>query len=159
MKLARDKFLECCYTGLRISDANRAAWKHVHGQMLVLDDSAKNGVTVYIPFYDDEFFWPVALAGRYEYRSPLDLLVPECYRANEFLAIVQQLAGLSCLKLTTKIGRKTFATLKLYQSVPARLIVQATGHQTAEAFTHYVGIDQLRLLEEFMRKSAHRRAA
>jgi integrase len=159
VELARDKFLECCFTGLRISDANRAAWKHVHGQMLVLEDSAKNGVTVYIPFYDDDLFKPVALANRYEHRSPLDLLVPECYRANEFLRVVQELAGITRLKLTTKIGRKTFVTLKLYQGVAARLIMQATGHQTEEAFNHYVGIDQIRLLEEFMRKSARRRVA
>jgi integrase len=159
VELARDKFLECCYTGLRISDANRVAWKHVHGQMIVLENSAKNGVTVYIPFYDDDWFQPVALAERYEHRSPLDLLVPECYRCNEFLQIVQQLSGITRLKLTTKIGRKTFVTLKLYQGVSARLIMQATGHQTEEAFNHYVGIDQLRLLEEFMRKSVRRRAA
>ncbi|MDO7851600.1 hypothetical protein [Hymenobacter convexus] len=159
VELSRDKLLECCYTGLRISDANRAAWKHVNGQMLVLEGSAKNGVTVYIPFYDDDLFTPVALANRYEHRSPHDLLVPDCYRANEFLRVVQQLCGITRLKLTTKIGRKTFVTLKLYQGVSARLIMQATGHQTEEAFNHYVGIDQLRLLEEFMRKSARRRAA
>ena len=159
VELARDKFLECCYTGLRISDANRAAWKHVHGQLLILDDTAKNAATVYIPFYDDEWFKPVALAERYEHRSPLDLLVPACYRCNEFLAVVQQLAGLTRLKLTTKIGRKTFVTLKLYQGVPARLIMQSTGHQTEEAFNHYVGVDELRLLEEYMRKGARRRAA
>ena len=159
VELARDKFLECCYTGLRISDANRLAWQHVHGQMIVLDNTAKNEATVYIPFYDDELFQPVALAGRYEHRSPLDLLVPECYRANEILRVVQQLSGITRLKLTTKIGRKTFVTLKLYQGVPARLIMQSTGHQTEEAFNHYVGIDEIRLLEEHMRKSARRRAA
>ena len=159
VELARDKFLECCYTGLRISDANRAAWQHVHGNLLILDDTAKNAATVYVPFYDDDLFQPVALAERYEHRSPLDLLVPECYRCNEFLEVVQQLAGLTRLHLTTKIGRKTFVTLKLYQGVPQRLIMQATGHQTEEAFNHYVGVDELRLVEEFMRKSARRRAA
>ncbi|HEX8506735.1 MAG TPA: tyrosine-type recombinase/integrase, partial [Hymenobacter sp.] len=159
VELARDKFLECCYTGLRISDANRLAWQHVHGQMIVLDNTAKNEATVYIPFYDDELFQPVALANRYEHRSPHDLLVPDCYRANEFLRVVQQLSGITRLKLTTKIGRKTFVTLKLYQGVPARLIMQSTGHQTEEAFNHYVGIDEIRLLEEHMRKSARRRAS
>ncbi|UOQ96656.1 site-specific integrase [Hymenobacter sp. 5317J-9] len=159
VELARDKFLECCYTGLRISDANRAAWQHVRGNLLVLDGTAKNEATVYIPFYDDELFKPVALAARYEHRSPQDLLVPDCYRANEFLRVVQRLAGITRLKLTTKIGRKTFVTLKLYQGVPARLIMQATGHQTEEAFNHYVGVDELRLVEEFMRKSTRRRAA
>lgn len=159
VELARDKFLECCYTSLRISDANRLAWQHVHGQMIVLDNTAKNEATVYIPFFDDDLFKPVALANRYEHRSPLDLLVPDCYRANEFLRMVQQLAGITRLKLTTKIGRKTFVTLKLYQGVPARLIMQSTGHQTEEAFNHYVGIDEIRLLEEHMRKSTRRRAA
>ena len=160
VELARDKFLECCYTGLRISDANRAAWKHVHSQTCSCSTTRpRPSITVYIPFYDDDLFKPMALAGRYEHRSPADLLVPECYRCNEFLRVVQRLVGISRLKLTTKIGRKTFVTLKLYQGVPQRLIMQATGHQTEEAFNHYVGVDELRLVEEFMQKSARRRRA
>ena len=159
VELARDKFLECCYTGLRISDANRAAWEHVRGNLLVLDNTAKNEATVYIPFYDDDIFQPVALASRYEHRTPFELLVPECYRTNEFLRVVQRLVGLTRLKLTTKIGRKTFVTLKLYQGVTTRTIMQATGHQTEEAFNHYVGVDELKLVEEFMRKATRRRAA
>lgn len=159
VELARDKFLQCCYTGLRISDANRAAWKDVRGNLLVLDEVAKSEVTVYIPFYDDDLFKPVALAERYEHRSPLDLLVPECYRANEFLKVVQRLAGITRLNLTTKIGRKTFVTLKLYAGVPARTIMQATGHQTEEAFNAYVGVDELEIVQQFMRKSNRRRAA
>lgn len=159
VELARDKFLQCCYTGLRISDANRAAWKDVRGNLIVLNDIAKSNVTVYIPFYDDDLFRPVELAERYEHRSPLDLLVPECYRANEFLKIVQRLAGITRFNLTTKIGRKTFVTLKLYQGVPSRMIMQATGHQTEEAFNTYVGVDELELVQQFMKKSPRRRAA
>lgn len=159
VELARDKFLQCCYTGLRISDANRAAWQHVRGNLLVLDHIAKSDVTAYIPFYDDAVFKPVELAERYEHRLLTDLLVPECYRANEFLKVVQRLVGLTRLNLTTKIGRKTFVTLKLYQGVPARTIMQATGHQTEEAFNAYVGVDELKLVETFMRKAQRRRAA
>ena len=159
VELARDKFLQCCYTSLRISDANRAAWQHVRGNLIVLDATAKNEATVYIPFYDDAVFKPVELANRYEHRSPFDLLVPECYRTNEFLRVVQRLTGITRLKLTTKIGRKTFVTLKLYQGVASRLIMQATGHQTEEAFNAYVGVDELKIVEEFMRKSTRRRAA
>jgi hypothetical protein len=59
VELARDKFLQCCYTGLRISDANRAAWQHVRGNLRVLDHIAKSDVTAYIPFYDDAVFKPV----------------------------------------------------------------------------------------------------
>ena len=159
VELARDKFLQCCYTGLRISDANRAAWQHVRGNLIVLEDTAKSESTVYIPFYDDGLFRPVELANRYEHRSPLDLLVPECYRTNEFLKVVQRVLGITRLNLTTKIGRKTFVTLKLYQGVPRTTVMQATGHKTEAAFNAYVGVDELRLVEEFMRKAPRRRAA
>ena len=131
----------------------------MRGNLLVLEHVAKSDVTAYIPFYDDAVFKPVELAERYEHRFPTDLLVPECYRANEFLKVVGQLVGLTRLNLTTKIGRKTFVTLKLYQGVPARTIMQATGHQTEEAFNAYVGVDELKIVEEFMRKSPRRRAA
>lgn len=99
------------------------------------------------------------LASRYEHRTPFDLLVPECYRTNEFLRVVQRLVGITRLRLTTKIGRKTFVTLKLYQGAPARVIMQATGHKNEEAFNAYVGVDELKIVEEFMRKSPRRRAA
>jgi integrase len=158
VELARNKFLQCCYTGLRISDANRATWENVRGNLLVLDSIAKSYVTVYIPFYDD-LFRPVELAERYEHPVPYSLLVPKCYRANEFLQVVQRLAGITRLKLMTKIGRKTFVTLKLYAGVPARTIMQATGYQTEEAFNTYVGVDELEIVQQFIRKSARRRAA
>ena len=69
VELARDKFLPCCYTSLRISDANRAAWRDVRGNLLVLAYIAKSQVTVCISFFDN------------------DLLVPKCYRANGFLKV------------------------------------------------------------------------
>jgi hypothetical protein len=50
-------------------------------------------------------------------------------------------------------------TLKLYQGVPARSIMQATGHQTEEAFNAYVGVDELELVQQFMRNSPRKRAA
>jgi integrase len=152
VELARDKFLECAYTGLRISDAERLAWHHVRGQMIHLK-AGKNQHDCYIPFYDDDLFQMVALARKYEHRAPDDLLLPTCYRVNEFLKVVQQLAGIKRLNLTTKLGRKTFVTLKLYQGVPSRMVMQATGHTTEEAFNHYVGVDTIKLLQEFMRKS------
>ena len=152
VRLARDKFLECAYTGLRISDAEKLAWHHVKGQMIHLK-AGKTQRECYIPFYDDSLFHLVALANSYEHRSPDDLLLPTCYRVNEFLKVVAQLAGLTRLTLSSKVGRKTFVTLKLYQGVPTRLIMQATGHTTEASFNRYVGVDTISLLQEFMRRS------
>lgn len=152
VELARDKFLECAYTGLRISDAELLSWQHVRGQMIHIK-AGKNQHECYIPFYDDEIFHMVALASKYEHRTEGDLLLPTCYRVNEFLKTVQELAGITRLNLTSKLGRKTFVTLKLYQGVPTRMVMQATGHTTESSFNHYVGVDTIRLLQEFMRKS------
>jgi hypothetical protein len=98
----------------------------------------------------------VALANRYKHRSPLNLLVPKCYWVNEFVKVVQRLTGITRLPLTPKIGRKTFVKLKLKlklcRGVPVHLIMQATGHRTEEALSHYVGVRQLQLVEEYMCK-------
>ncbi|GAB2954530.1 hypothetical protein GCM10027048_19960 [Hymenobacter coalescens] len=153
VELARDKLLECVYTGLRISDADLLSWQHVKQDQLIHLRAGKNQHLCYIPFYDDELFHLVALARKYEARTGGTLLVPKCYRVNDFLKVVQELAGIKRLSLTTKIGRKTFVTLKLYQGVPQRLVMQATGHTTEKAFNHYVGVDTLKLLQEFVRKS------
>jgi hypothetical protein len=37
--------------------------------------------------------------------------------------------------------------------------MQATGHQTEEAFNAYVGVDELEIVQQFMRKAVRRRAA
>jgi hypothetical protein len=37
----------------------------------------------------------MAISERYEHRSPYDLLVPECYRVNGFLKVVQRLVSLT----------------------------------------------------------------
>ncbi|MBO0360641.1 tyrosine-type recombinase/integrase [Hymenobacter sp. BT186] len=152
--LARDKFLECCYTGLRISDAEKLGWQHVKGQMIHIK-AGKTGGECYIPFYDDNLFRLVELATAYEHRAPDGLLLPTCYRVNEFLKIVAQLAGITRLTLSSKVGRKTFVTLKLYQGVPTRMVMQATGHTTEASFNRYVGVDTIKLLQEFMRRSSN----
>jgi integrase len=150
VSLARDKFLLCAYTALRISDADRVSWKHVDGSIIEIE-TLKTHVRCYIPFYDDELLKPVALASRYrEHPRGRGLLVPRCPgEVNDFLQAVQQLAGITRLHLTTRIARKTYVTAKLYQGVPARSIMQATGHKTEESFNHYVGVDVQRLVEQF----------
>jgi hypothetical protein len=71
----------------------------------------------------------------------------------------RQLAGLTRVKPMTKIGHQTCVTLKLYHGMPTRLIRHPKGHQTEEVFNLYVGVAEIRLLEEYLRKGARRRAA
>jgi hypothetical protein len=64
-----------------------------------------------------------------------------------YLPHVAQLAGgLERLKLGLHVGRKTYATLKVYQGVPKALVMLATGHQTEAQFNEYLGINEEELL-------------
>ena len=51
------------------------------------------------------------------------------------------------------VGRKTYATLKVYQGVPKSLVMLATGHQTEAQFNVYLGIDEEELI------ASHRQTA
>lgn len=77
-----------------------------------------------------------------------------CYDVNDSLKVIAQLINLTRLNLSTKIDCETFVTIKLYQGVTQRLVMQATGHPTEASFNRYVGVDMLKLLEQFKRHSS-----
>ena len=148
---ARDKLLLCCYTALRISDADRLAPRHVQGDFIKIEQG-KTRERALIPYFDDDVFRPVALVSKY---APLRLptCLPLVHNLGAYLPQVAQLAGITRLHLTSKIGRKTFATLKIYQGVPKAQVMLATGHKTETSFNRYLGIDEQELLHAF-RKTA-----
>ena len=146
---ARDKILQCCYFGLRISDANRLAPHHLAGD-LVRIAAGKTGLLCRIPYFDDDVFKPVALVQKY---APLGLptCLPDVPRPDEYLPHICRLAGIHRLKVTSRIGRKTFATLKIYQGVPKAQVMLATGHTTEKSFNRYLGIDEDELIDIYRR--------
>jgi len=75
-----------------------------------------------IPFLDDDLFRLVALLEQYR---PLGLAtcLPFVHAPWHYLPHMAALSGLTRLKLGMHVGRKTYATLKIYQSVPARLVI------------------------------------
>ena len=148
VELARDKFLQCCYTGLSIQDADAVGPDDVRNGIIYWE-RGKWGNACHIPYYDDALFKPVALTAKYAGRSAQ--LVPACPLVNRHLKLIARLVKLTRIELTTKIGRKTFVTLKLFQGVPQRIVMMATGHTTEASFNHYVGVDVLKLLEQYKR--------
>jgi integrase len=150
VELARDLFLMCCYTGLRISDAQTLKYTDLKGE-LIITDSQKTSNYSYIPFYDDAIFEPVALVAKYT--SSKEQIFPACPKINHHLKTIQKLAKLERMVLTTKIGRKTFATLKVYQGVPRSIVMQATGHKTENSFNRYLGVNEQELVNIFKQNS------
>lgn len=152
IELARDKFLQCAYSALHIGDADaalRTDVKHVPGvsDRVLEVRREKNGKACYVPFFDDDVFKLVQLTAKYAGAGPH--LVPTCPKVNPHLKVVQKLAGISRINLTTKIGRKTFVTIKVMRGTPPRLVMMATGHTTEAAFNHYLGVDLVKLLEQY----------
>lgn len=149
----RDDFLFCCYIGLRISDAFKLNPTHIHNNLIIFKPgkAEEYNITCYAPFFDDHIFKPVEIINRYQ--GQFKTCLPVNWEINRHLKTIQELAKITRLNLSTKIGRKTFATLKLYQGVPTRIIMQATGHQTEKSFNRYIGVDTFKLIESFKRQS------
>ncbi|MFC6999551.1 phage integrase SAM-like domain-containing protein [Rufibacter roseus] len=150
----RDVFLMCCYTGMRISDMYTFMPHHIKGNIIIKHGgkTIKHGIIYYIPFFDDYLFKPVELVEKYA--GGQDTCMPVNWDINTHLKTIQKLVGITRLNLTTKIGRKTFATLKLYQGVPRHVVMQATGHKTEKSFNAYIGVDTLKVIEVFTKHSA-----
>ncbi|TPE43939.1 phage integrase SAM-like domain-containing protein [Pontibacter mangrovi] len=151
LEIARDVFLMCCYTGMRISDVTKLDYSYIRDEHIEIP-ATKTLNTCYIPLYDDALFKPNEILAKYD--GLYDTCLPPSPLINEYLKKIQSFVKLKRLNLSTKIGRKTFVTLKIYQGVPTRLIMQATGHKTESAFNRYAGIDTNELIQEFKRQSA-----
>jgi hypothetical protein len=149
LELARDKMLQCCYLGLRISDADKMAPEHIQGKFVKIE-AGKTGGLCLIPFIDDKVFKPVALIKKY---APLQLptCLPTLATIDQYMPHLAKLAGITRLHVTSRIGRKTFATLKIYQGVPKSQVMLATGHTTEKSFNRYLGIDEQELLAIYER--------
>lgn len=152
VELARDKFLECAYSAMHISEADAARRTDVqrvpglNDRVLVID-RGKTAKPCYVPFFDDQVFKLVQLTAKYAGQT--EQLVPECPTVNRHLKTIAKLVGLTRLNLTTKIGRKTFVTIKIMRGTPTRLVMMATGHTTEQSFNHYLGVDLVKLLEQY----------
>ena len=151
LEWSRDKLLECSYFGLRISDADKLSPRQINGHLVRLR-STKTRKECFIPYFDDDVFKPVALVEKYVTLG-LTTCLPIVNGLSDYLPHVQQLAGLTRFKLTSKVGRKTFVTLKISQGVPRAQVMQATGHRTESGFNRYLGVVEQELVDTF-RKTA-----
>jgi integrase len=152
----RDTFLLCAYTSLRHADAQELGWQHVFPeQELIKKLLNKTNITALIPYLDDDVFQPVALLERYRALGAGATCLPFVRDPWKYLPHVAALARVTRLKLGMHVGRKTYATLKVYEGVPKSLVMLATSHQTEAQFNVYLGIDEQELLDSH-RKTARR---
>lgn len=155
LRTACDLFLMMCYTGLSVGDLAKLAASHIDSgknRLVINRNKTKNECVV--PFFDDQVFKPVALVESYKGSSSLLPKMPD-QKINEHIKTVQKMVEFERFTVTTKIGRKTFATIwHLEQGVEAHIVMRATGHTTEKAFLRYVGTDRKAIVDKFTEKAS-----
>ncbi|AHJ97977.1 site-specific integrase [Hymenobacter swuensis] len=109
---ARDKSLFCAYTGLHISDADKLAPEHIHGELIRIE-AGKTGIVCLLPFIDDDVLKPVQLVAKYAGRG-LPTYLPAAHELDAYLPHVAHFAGITLLRVASRIGRKTFMSTRIY---------------------------------------------
>lgn len=169
LEKARDLFLIAAYTGLRHSDFNRIRPDHIatdDGHAILSITTAKTATPVQIPLFPQA----EAILSKYKFHPPRmsDQFL------NRSLKVIGRLAGLDdplvidrtaggkrtettvpkYERLTSHVGRRSFATNFFLLGVPAAMLMQITGHATERQFMQYVAIDGRRNAKALAREVA-----
>lgn len=157
LEKARLIFLALCSTAVHISDYNEKLLKAIQERDLSQEyielRRKKTGALCIIPFYDNELFRP------HYYTSELiakfgKLPIMNGSALNDYLAEIQQELGLTRIRITSKVGRKTFASLQVYHlNKPYALVMKVTGHTTYRSFEAYLGIQKKDIVAKFKEKN------
>lgn len=172
LERARDLFVFGCYTGLRFSDFSQVKPEHIVGDTFKIK-TIKTGEWVNIPIL------PAVKQIMEKYKdSPNSLPKSMVNQAmNRYLKELGELADINDKKLKirnsgknrveevlykyqmicTHTARRSFATNMFKRGVPARVIMNITGHRTEKAFNSYIKITQdenAELFKEYFEKSA-----
>lgn len=133
-EISRDLFVVACLTGLRHSDWAR--WKVVEGEQAgeynLQVVQQKTTFPVIIPL----FSLALDVFKKYDFDLPLPLGVGA---TNNHLRKICEAVKIE-KPVTSKFGRRTFATLMVKKGVPRNVIMKITGHRTEAAFNAYVGV-------------------
>jgi hypothetical protein len=101
----------------------------------------KTSEPVIIPLVDDELFKPNELLNAlFDENGNIPPLSISTINFN--LVHIAKVAGIDRIKLTTKVARKTFASIQVfYYKKQPRIIMQITGHKSESEFARYLGVD------------------
>lgn len=157
----RDVYLFQCYTALRISDVFQLKKSDIKGDRIFLKEQEKTDSPVVIPFMDNLVFEPVSIVKKYASLSDYlftwqgkerPLIKTVTNKMNFVLEYTTAAIGAN-FKITTKIGRKTFATYAIAVLKMAKAdVMRITGHTTEKSFNRYMGFDADAVIEAYRSK-------
>ncbi len=145
---ARDLFLFQCATGISYADLKHWERKKMDIGDVLAGRRAKNESPYMVPLD------AAAEAILVKYSGKLPMLSLQAY--NRMLKEIAQVAGID-KRLTTHIGRKTFATMKKESGWPVAAISSMLGHRSVKTTElHYLSTTFAHVEREFeIRKGQH----
>ncbi len=142
----KDLFLFQCYTGLSYGDI-WSDWeiKDMEGGKILLGTRTKNNQQYFIPIEDEV----IQVLEKYNYKLPR--YCNEVY--NRILKEIGAFCGIE-VKLTSHVGRKTFATLKDADGWSRETVAAMLGHRSIRTTeTYYLGESTKRIEIEMLKRS------
>ena len=145
LKLVRDIFIFCCYTGLAYSDVKKLSKDSlvigIDGEKWIKTNRTKTGTRSSIPLLPPA----IKILKKYE-NSPLSVskgvLLPVLsnQKSNAYLKEIADLCGIK-KNLTTHLARHTFATtVTLSNGVGIESVSKMLGHTSIKTTQHYAKI-------------------
>ena len=131
---ARDMFIFQSYTGMAYSDMQGFRLdecRHDDDRWLLAKKRVKTGVTYYVQLL------PQALAVAERYGGELPKVAVQVYNRN--LKKIAEKAGIT-KRLTSHVGRHTFATWALHEGVPIERVSKMLGHSKITQTQRYAKV-------------------
>jgi len=163
LERVRDVFLLGCYTGMRYSDFKRVRASNVTNNLITIREVKDKTKTLEIPMTDKIR----AILNKYN----LELPVISEQKFREYLKEIFKIAGFTSLVvkskkigkivyeeevpmyqlISTHTARRSFITIMLNSGVPAKAIMNITGHKSINNFQLYYKPTN-DVLSDFMQK-------
>jgi site-specific recombinase XerD len=148
MAAARDMFVFQSYTGMAYSDMQGFRLdecRHDGNRWLLAKKRVKTGVTYYVQLL------PQALAVVERYGGELPKVAVQVYNRN--LKKIAEATGIT-KRLTSHVGRHTFATWALHNKVELHVVSQMLGHSSTlmtQRYAKTLGIDVMEAFDRLQK--------
>jgi len=159
LEKARLIFLTLVSTAIHISDYNESlapalSKKYTEeGHEFLILYRKKTTSPCIIPYFDDQLFRPVYYINLLKEKYG-ELPYMTGNNLNYYIACIQYELGQIRIKATTKTGRKTHASIKVYDyGLDPELVMKTTGHETRRSFDAYLGIRKSDIVKEMFKKA------
>lgn len=132
-------FLFQCFTGMRYGDVAAITWRHVEGEHLVfIPEKTKETSGAEVRMYMSAMIRKF-MGQQHKHGQVFQVISNQKY--NDYLKEIAELAGID-KRLTTHVGRHTFATMSLNRGVKVEVLKELMGVTSIKTLMIYVHITQ-----------------